>query len=284
MNEKLISKQSELVSAIAAIQGAKTLSIDTEFVRRDTYYAKLALFQLAIDTDIYIIDTSVVNIKELWLEVANSKAIKIIHSGRQDLEIMYHQFGCLPNNIFDTQIAAGFCGLRAETSYAELCQVVCGVEDMDKKLQNCNWMRRPLTERMINYAAVDVLHLNQIYNALQKIIIEQNASERFADKTYELLLNKSLYTGVIENAWRKIKYYNKHTNFIERMKFLASYRERAAQKLDIPRRFFATDDQIVAICHGMPKDDETLDKIRNLSKYILQDEYKRELFELCSRI
>lgn len=284
MNPIIINKQNDLEGLNSSIVTAKTISFDTEFVRRDTYYAKLALLQLAIDDAIYIIDTTIVNVKHLWHAIAGAKAIKIIHSGRQDLEIMYHQFGRLPNNIFDTQIAAGFCGLRAETSYAELCNVICGIEDMDKKLQNCNWMKRPLTDRMISYATIDVLHLNQIYNALQKIITEQNLSERFEDKTYELLLRKDLYTNVVENAWKKIKYYNKHTAFTERMKILASFRERAAQTLDIPRRFFASDDQIVAICHELPKNDEALGKIKNLSEYIIQDEYKMQLFEICKSI
>ena len=186
-----------------AVPLATTIAFDTEFLRRDTYYAKLALLQIAIKDDIYLVDTLLVDVKDLWIKIAQAKAIKIIHSGRQDLEIMHHMFGILPNNIFDTQIAAGFCGLRAETSYAELCSTICNIEDMDKKLQSCNWTKRPLTPQMIDYAAIDVKYLNQIYNHLQRIINEQNRDETFFEKTHELLLDINLYTKVVQNAWKK---------------------------------------------------------------------------------
>ena len=282
MNPTLINNQNALLSLLEAIQEAKTISLDTEFLRRDTYYAKLALLQIAIKDDIYIVDTTLVDVKNLWEAIARSKAVKIIHSGRQDLEIMHHLFGILPNNIFDTQIAAGFCGFRAETSYSELCNAICNIDDMDKNLQNCNWMKRPLTVHMINYAAIDVKYLDQIYNHLQRIITEQNNNDTFIEKTDDLLLNTNLYTKVAQNSWKKIKYYKRDEKFLARLKRISIFREEAAQALDIPRRFFLTDDHVIMICNNPPVDEETLHKIRDLSKYLLQDEYKQKLLELCN--
>lgn len=284
MNPILINNQNDLTSLLDAIQIAKTISLDTEFLRRDTYYAKLALLQIAIKDDIYIVDATLVNVKNLWEAIAHSKAVKIIHSGRQDLEIMHNLFGLLPNNIFDTQIAAGFCGFRAETSYSELCNVICNIDDLDKNLQNCNWLKRPLTVHMINYAAIDVKYLDQIYNHLQRIITEQNQSDTFAEKTDDLLLNADLYTKVVQNAWKKIKYYKRDEKFLVRLKEIAIFREEAAQALNIPRRFFLTDDHVIMICNNPPVDEETLHKIRDLSKDFMQGEYKQKLLELCNNI
>ena len=282
MNPTLINNQNALLSLLEAIQEAKTISLDTEFLRRDTYYAKLALLQIAIKDDIYIVDTTLVDVKNLWEAIARSKAVKIIHSGRQDLEIMHHLFGILPNNIFDTQIAAGFCGFRAETSYSELCNAICNIDDMDKNLQNCNWMKRPLTVHMINYAAIDVKYLDQIYNHLQRIITEQNNNDTFIEKTDDLLLNTNLYTKVVQNSWKKIKYYKRDEKFLARLKRISIFREEAAQALDIPRRFFLTDDHVIMICNNPPVDEETLHKIRDLSRYFMQGEYKQKLLELCN--
>ena len=282
MNPTLINNQNALASLQEAIQEARTISLDTEFLRRDTYYAKLALLQIAIKDDIYIVDTTLVDVKNLWEAIARSKAVKIIHSGRQDLEIMHHLFGILPNNIFDTQIAAGFCGFRAETSYSELCNAICNIDDMDKNLQNCNWMKRPLTVHMINYAAIDVKYLDQIYNHLQRIITEQNNNDTFIEKTDDLLLNTNLYTKVVQNSWKKIKYYKRDEKFLARLKRISIFREEAAQALDIPRRFFLTDDHVIMICNNPPVDEETLHKIRDLSRYFMQGEYKQKLLELCN--
>ena len=262
MNPTLINNQNALLSLLEAIQEAKTISLDTEFLRRDTYYAKLALLQIAIKDDIYIVDTTLVDVKNLWEAIARSKAVKIIHSGRQDLEIMHHLFGILPNNIFDNTI--------------------CNIDDMDKNLQNCNWMKRPLTVHMINYAAIDVKYLDQIYNHLQRIITEQNNNDTFIEKTDDLLLNTNLYTKVAQNSWKKIKYYKRDEKFLARLKRISIFREEAAQALDIPRRFFLTDDHVIMICNNPPVDEETLHKIRDLSKYLLQDEYKQKLLELCN--
>ena len=280
MTPILINNQPALQPLMDAIPLASTIAFDTEFLRRDTYYAKLALLQIAIKDDIYLIDTLTVDVKDLWTAIARAKAIKIIHSGRQDLEIMYNMFGILPNNIFDTQIAAGFCGLRAETSYAELCSTICNIEDMDKKLQSCNWTRRPLTPQMLDYAAIDVKYLEQIYTHLWRIILEQNRDETFAEKTHDLLLDMHLYTRVVQNAWKKIKYYKKDEKFIARLKAFSAFREEAAQELDIPRRFFLSDDQVIWICNNSPMTEESIGKIRDLSEYF-DSAWKKKLIDLC---
>lgn len=280
----LINNTRSLQVLMEAIPLAKNIALDTEFLRRDTYYAKLALLQIAIKDDIYLVDTLLMDIKDLWAAIARAKAVKIIHSGRQDLEIMHNMFGMLPNNIFDTQIAAGFCGLRAETSYAELCSTICNIEDMDKKLQNCNWTKRPLTPQMINYAAIDVKYLEQIYNHLQRIISEQNRDEAFSEKTYDVLLATGLYTKVVQNAWKKIKYYKKDEKFIARLKAISIFREEAAQALDVPRRFFLTDDQVIGICNNPPANKEIIQKIRDLSEYASRDEYIQNLLILCRSV
>jgi len=284
MSPILITNQKTLPTLMDEIQIAKTISLDTEFLRRDTYYAKLALLQIAIKDTIYLVDTLTVDVRNLWNAIATTKAVKIIHSGRQDIEIMHHMFGILPNNIFDTQIAAGFCGLRAETSYAELCSTICNIEDMDKKLQSCNWTRRPLTPEMINYAAIDVQYLEQIYTHLQRIIIEQHCEDAFAEKTYNLLQDTNIYTRIVQNSWKKIKYYKKDEKFIAKLKAVCAFREEAAQIMDIPRRFFLTDDHVIGICNNPPINEESLLRIRDLSTYLIKSEYKHKLLTLCSTI
>lgn len=284
MITNLINNQSGLQEIMSKISTAKTIAFDTEFLRRDTYYAKLALLQIALEENIYIIDTTLVDIKDLWREISHSKAVKIIHSGRQDLEIMYTICGTLPNNVFDTQIAAGFCGLRQETSYSELCNVICNIDNLDKNLQSTNWTKRPLTTQMINYAAIDVLYLNQIYTSLQRIISEQNYDDRFQEKTYDLLLNPDLYTKVIQNAWKKIKYYKKDDKFIEKLKKLSAFREESAQNLDIPKRNFLTDDNIIRLCNNPPKDEQTLLLMKDLTQYITKEPHKSALLNICSQM
>ena len=91
---------------------------------------------------------------------------------------------------------------------------------------------------MIDYAAIDVKYLDQIYNHLQRIVSELNRDEAFAEKTYDLLLSPNLYTKVVQSAWKKIKYYKKDEKFIARLQAVSAFREkRRAGKVCLPGSF-----------------------------------------------
>jgi ribonuclease D len=279
----LISKQESLDALYKLIPDAKTICLDTEFVRRTTYYAKLSLLQIAIEDQIYVIDTIYVNIQHLWQLIATCKGVKIIHSGRQDLETLEYLFNIIPNNIFDTQIAAGLCGYRQTSSYSELCETICKVT-LDKTLQDADWLQRPLTTQMIEYAATDVMHLNMIYNHLHDIIKQNKSQYNFDTITHDLLLNPKLYNTVTQNAWKRIKHNSNNHILIERLKIIATFREEHAQKLDIPRRYFATDEQLMTICETLPTTPEALRKIPALSRFLSSQAYANKLCELCAGI
>lgn len=267
MKPVLVNKQEDLLNVVSKAASASEIAFDTEFFRRDTYYAKLALFQVTFGEQIYVIDTIDVDIKDFWYAIASSRAVKIIHSGRQDLEIMFYLFGKLPNNIFDTQIAASFCNLGSDIGYANLCGAICNIEEMDKGLQSSNWLRRPITNEMIEYASIDVKYLIQIYKHLNEFIVSQNREYLFQEKIFDNLLDQNLYTKVSEHAWKKIRYYKKDEKFLERLKVVCKFREEMAQKLDVPRKFLFTDDQLIQICNHPPISSEFFEKMKGLSDY-----------------
>lgn len=283
MKPKLIDSQKELDNFIRSFDPKNIIALDTEFVRRNTYYAKLSLIQIAIQGNIYIFDAQMLNLKSLWDIMIDSGMKIIIHSGRQDLEIFNRLYGKLPKNLIDTQIAAKYCGFRSAISYGELCEKICNVH-IDKTHQSGDWIKRPLTESKISYAAIDVEYLEKVYLHLQNILDKKSQNDTVKADIQAELLDPSIYSNNFELAWKKVKFQNRRKSFIKKMMILASFREESASILDIPRRFFATDGQLSQICSILPQDDKSLKQIRHLRKWILIPEYKEKLFKICREI
>ncbi|MGV2432012.1 MAG UNVERIFIED_CONTAM: ribonuclease D [Rickettsiaceae bacterium] len=171
MSIVFINKQNKLDEFCELIKSTDILGFDTEFVRRDTYFAKLSLIQIAIDDNVYVIDVLATDIKKLWFQIAESNILILVHSGSQDFEILYQLYKTLPQNVIDTQIAAKLCGYGSFASYATLCEKICNTI-IDKKHQNSNWLIRDLPDSMIQYAASDVAMLKQIYLELKKLLTQ----------------------------------------------------------------------------------------------------------------
>ena len=283
MKITLIDTQDKLIELASNLISAQIISMDTEFVRRETYYAKLALIQIAFADNIYIIDVLMTDINILWDAILKSNAVKVIHSSRQDLEIFYYLFKNLPNNIFDTQIAASFCGYRSAMSYADLCKDICGIE-LDKTMQTSAWLERPLKPEMIAYAALDVEYLERIYIHLKSIIDKRKDSEEIIFQMRDMFLDLSIYKNLPEKAWTKIKFKDRSQNFINRMKVLAAFREESAMQLNIPRGFFITDDQLIEVAKRLPVNIQMLKATSRLEKYAMAPKYLSKLFDICSSL
>jgi ribonuclease D len=279
----IIENDEALREIFVTLSKAKFLCMDTEFVRRVTYFAKLSLVQISSsDGDQIIIDAlKVKDLSPLKLLLLNPQILKIFHAANQDLEIFFHLFKCLPKNIFDTQIATKVCNFGASISYAELCHKFCGVS-INKGCQQADWLKRPLKAEFLEYAINDVIHLKTIYQTLSNMISINNLSEKYQQAMNEILDEKS-YCIAPEFAWHKVKFDNSNLNILSRMKMIAAVREECAVKLDMPRRHVASDQDLLQLCTHLPTNYNALKKM-NLEKNVLQNNkiYSNKLMNLCS--
>ncbi len=156
---------------------------DTEFYRRNTYWAELCLLQLKIQNFIFLIDTQKINIKNTFIEkiFTNPKIIKVCHACEQDLNVLKH-IDIQVENCFDTQIAAAFCREGYILSYQTLISKFLNIE-INKSYQDALWNKRPLIDEMITYAANDVKYLEGLFDILSKKL---NKLERFEWVMYEV--------------------------------------------------------------------------------------------------
>ncbi len=141
---------------------------DTEFHRRNTYWAELCLMQVKINNHIALIDTKCISLKNTFLETAfaDSSIIKVCHACEQDLNVLKH-YEFQIENCFDTQIAASFCKIGHGLAYQTLVSKLLNI-NLDKAYQDALWNKRPLTDDMLEYAMHDVKHLDGLFKILKE--------------------------------------------------------------------------------------------------------------------
>ncbi len=222
--------------------------IDTEFIRQTTYWPQLALIQIASPFRSCIIDPIGANLSfEPLLKILRHPGItKVLHSGRQDLEIFFSLFQETPFPVFDTQIAAAFLGLGDGLGYDKLVYHFLNIE-IDKTSQHTNWLKRPLSQAQLNYALDDVLHLCAIYPLIHDQLYEKNRLE-WMQESFTALMSKEIYLIDIDKAWLKVKHQIRKWEALSILRDLCAWREEKARYHDLTRTSFIEDKFLIDLC------------------------------------
>ena len=142
------------------------VGLDTEFIRERTFWPQLALVQLAIGEDILLLDPLAPGITDaLRPLLLDASVTKVMHSAGEDLVAFNHACGAVPAPLFDTQVAAALAGIAAGIGYQRLVADLLGVE-LPKGQTRSDWLRRPLSDAQLEYAADDVRHLAALHAEL----------------------------------------------------------------------------------------------------------------------
>ncbi len=243
----------------------KVLAIDTEFIRENTYYPVLCLVQIASDTFSAVIDPlSEIEMEPVWEILSNEKILKVFHSGRQDLEIFFNITGKIPTPIYDTQIAAMFCGLGDQVSYDGLVNKFLGLK-ISKESQFSNWLQRPLTNKQLQYALSDVNYLIKIFPLIKKLI-KETKREEWVEKEFQYITNEKIYNINPKEVWQRIKTKNAKREVLNILKYLAEWREIECKKRNLSRNRLIRDEILVNISQLKPSDIFSIKKIRGIPK------------------
>ena len=160
----LISDSKQLEDCCRALAAHDYVTVDTEFLREQTFWPQLCLIQMAGPELEFLIDplANDIDLKPFFELMADPETVKVFHAGRQDIEIVYARAGLIPAPLFDTQVAAMVCGFGESVGYVNLAKKVLGI-DLDKGARFTDWSRRPLSDKQLAYALADVTHLRDIY-------------------------------------------------------------------------------------------------------------------------
>ncbi len=268
----------ELKALCERLSNTDFVTVDTEFLRDNTYYPKLCLIQVASDDEAHCIDPLAedIDLSPLWDLFKNESVLKVMHACRQDMEIFFLEMGCLPTPFFDTQIAAMVCGFGDSVGYETLVTKIAKAQ-LDKSARYTDWSNRPLTNKQLNYAVGDVTYLRTIYRSLQKELA-QTGRESWVDEETEHLKSPKLYRIEPKDAWKRLKVRTNKPRFLGMLQTLAEWRESQAQERDMPRNRVAKDETLFEIAAHPPKDEEALDKIRGVPKGFSRSRAGKALF------
>jgi ribonuclease D len=260
-----ITTTEALAELAQRLAGSPYVALDTEFMRDQTYWPILCLVQIAGPDEAAVIDAQApgLDLAPLGPLFAAPETVKVFHAGRQDLEIFLRQFGQVPKPLFDTQVAAMVCGYGDQVAYDTLARRLAGAS-LDKASRFTDWSRRPLTERQLAYAVADVLYLRPIYEKL-KAELKRNGRLAWIGEEMAVLADPATYDLSPENAWERLKSRSGDRKFLGNLKALAAWREREAQRRDVPRNRVVRDEQLFEIAAHRPTSIEELARGRGLS-------------------
>ena len=279
----LITTTEDLAAACARLAAHDFVAVDTEFLRETTFWPKLCVAQLAGPDTAVIVDALApgLDMKPFLDLMRDENVVKVFHSGRQDIEIVFNLGGFVPHPVFDTQVAAMVCGFGDSISYDQLVQRICG-HHIDKSSRFTDWTRRPLTQKQYDYALSDVTHLRDVYHFLKKRLEEQDRAHWVAEEM-EVLTSTETYDLKPENAWERLKLRIRKPIELAVLKELAAWREREARNRDVPRSRILKDDALYEIAADQPKDAAALSNLRSLSKGFERSRAGEEILACVAR-
>ncbi|MBB6599694.1 ribonuclease D [Luteimonas sp. MC1825] len=144
------------------------IGLDTEFIRERTWWPQLALVQIAVHDEILLVDTLAPGTCEALRPILLDPAItKVMHSASEDLIAFRRACDAVPEGLFDTQVAAAIGGVAAGAGYQKLVAEILGVT-LSKGETRSEWLRRPLSDAQLAYAADDVRHLFALHDHLRE--------------------------------------------------------------------------------------------------------------------
>ncbi len=278
----LISDTATLAEFCNRQATAEFVTVDTEFMRETTFWAKLCLVQVAGPDEAVCIDPLApgIDLKPLYELFANEKVLKVFHAARQDLEIFLHEGGALPRPVFDTQVAAMVCGFGDQVGYETLVAKLADAK-LDKSQRFTDWSRRPLTDRQVKYALSDVTHLRKAYQSLAKRL-ERSGRSAWLTEEMEILVNENTYRLDPKDAWTRIKARTRSGRMLAVLRELATWREETARALDWPRGRIAKDDALLELAAHPPATIDDLKRSR-LAKQLASERFANGVLGAAKR-
>ncbi len=257
------------IAAQARLSGH--LALDTEFMGEGRYRTLLCLIQLAVPDHTSGLRIELVDPLQDSLDgaplaqvLADPDVEVVVHAGRQDIALLRRRFQTPIRNIFDTQIAAGFAGLAAQTSYETLLSELLGVR-LAKSASFTRWDARPLTREQLAYAREDVVHLLELASELQRRLsasgrllwareecraLEQVSDDRHEDEIFARLPRIRNLSAAAQAIARE----------------LVSWRERTAAAQDRTVQSVLGDAALIELAKRRPSTIRDLEQIRGFTQ------------------
>ncbi|MCP4436213.1 MAG: ribonuclease D [Actinomycetia bacterium] len=273
----LIESDRAFGELVARLADAPRYAIDTEFHRERTYFPHVAVVQIADEHGVSLVDALEVDLAP-FAGVLEGPGLAVMHAARQDMEVLEQACGTIPARLLDTQLAAGFLGYTSP-SLSTLLDRELGVRT-GKADRLTDWLKRPLTERQLAYAADDVAYLLALHDRLTGQL-EERGRTVWAEEMCEDLRTDPRGPRDPEEAWRRIKEV-RHLkgSRLALAQRVAAWRERKAAETDVTPRFVLSDLGVVSVASSAPSTIEELRGLRGVDGRVLKGGGGDDLLEI----
>ena len=262
----LVTQSAVLSDLCDRLAAEPYVTVDTEFMRERTYWPELCVVQLGGVADVAVVDALApgLNLAPLGRLLADPSVVKVFHAARQDVEIFLQLFGAVPVPLFDTQVAAMVAGFGDQVGYDSLVAGLAGGQ-IDKAHRFSDWSARPLSQAQVTYAAADVTHLRTVYQRLNERL-EREGRLAWVGEEMAVLAEPATYRPDPDTMWERLRPRTTNRRMLGALRAIAAWREREAQRINIPRQRLVRDESLLEIAATMPDTAEALGRIRGVTR------------------
>ena len=241
--DALIDHDEALAAGIAAL--GSTVGVDTEFMRVRTFHPIPALYQLAADAGVMLVDAQAAAtfapLKALLLDPARRK---VMHACSEDLEVIAVHLGLRPVGVLDTQLAHAFLAPEYSAGYVKLVDHYLG-RTLSQHETRSDWLARPLSGAQIRYAREDAAYLVPIWERQRDALDRCGRLHWFEEDMRRVL---STLPETPDTWYRSIKgVWRLNRRELAVLKSLIRWRELEARRRDVPRAWVAADDRLATL-------------------------------------
>jgi ribonuclease D len=260
----LLESLAQLEEAEKTWINCNILGIDTEFVRERTYRAELGLVQISDGETAWLLDPLAVKSYDPLLRMMeNPDILKLLHSGSEDIEVLQNAIGAIPEPLVDTQIACAMMGQPLQLGYHHALKWLFDV-DIDKDQTRSNWCKRPLNERQLHYAAMDVVLLPEMLLTLRSKL-EDASRWSWLEEDVARMRRNALEEVDPESAYLRFSAIGRmHNETLQVLKYLARWREQTADKRNRARGFVISDSAMLQLARAKPSSAKQLGDIDDI--------------------
>ena len=252
-----------------SIAAAPIVALDTEFVSEDSFQPDLCLIQLAAEGRLAIVDPlEVQDLSPLWNLLTSPGREALVHAGREEFRFIWKFAGKQPAKWFDVQIAAGLVGLEYPASYSTLSSKLLG-KTISKDETRTDWRRRPLTQRQLEYAMLDVADLEEIRSVLHRKLSELGRVAWLETELTEW--QRDLIGFETGDRWRRLGGISSlPLRALAAVRELSNWRDAEAERRNQPVRRILRDDLLIEIAKRQTADPKRIRAVRGMERGDLQ--------------
>lgn len=253
-----IDRDQDLEDVIEQMRQADMVTVDTEFTRTDTYFPEVGLIQLFDGDGCFLVDPlGVESLGPVADLLADETVLKVLHACSEDLEVFDYGVGETPRPVFDTQIAAAVLGTGFSMSYQKIVEHYLSIT-VPKEQTRSDWSRRPLSDAQLDYAALDVIYLYQVYER-QADELAARGRRAWVDEDCASLGREIAINVNPEDSWLRFRGAARmEPRELNRLRALCAWRERRARDGNLPRNRVVDEKTISALVRKVPYSREGL--------------------------